>query len=148
MVDETAFRKVLRSANPQPCTFGKAILAACCKCPLVEKHYVAERETIACADEAARAACFSLHEQLRHNSAFAIKQIHDDGPITHAQEMKLQCGGLQGLQRVVDGRDAVDDVYALVGAALVKFGNLEMLPYVQIVQSVASYKIRKRHGTG
>lgn len=148
MVDETAYRKVLRSANPQPCTFGKAILAACCKCPLVEKHYVAERETIACADAAAQAACVSLHEQLRHNSAFAIKQIHDNDPITHAQEMKLQCGGLQGLQQAVDGRDAVDNVAALVCATLAKFGNLDELPYAQIVQSVASYKIRKRHGTG
>jgi hypothetical protein len=145
MVDETAFRQVLRSSSPQPCVFGKAILAGCCACSLVEKHYIAEREIIACADASARAACAGLHDKLRRSSAFALKQIHEATPLTHAQEMKLQCGGLSGLQQAVTGTDMVSDIVTLLASSQQKFGSLGHLPYAQIVQSVASFKLRKRH---
>lgn len=147
MVDETAFRQAQRFANLQPCTFAKAILARCCSCSRVEKHYVAERESIVCTDASARLSCLSLHRLLQHNSTFALKHIHDDVPFTHAQEMKLQCGGLMGLQYAVDGAEADVDVVSLIDSACRKFGALETLPYSQVVQSIASFRIRKRHNT-
>ena len=145
MVDETAFRQALRFANLRSCIFGKAILARCCSCGLVEKHYLAERESMVCANASARLNCQSLHQLLRHNSAFALKHIHVEDLLTHAQEMKLQCGGLTGLQYAIDGAESIDDVVSLVDAACLKFRTLEMLPYSQIVQSISSFKIRKRH---
>jgi hypothetical protein len=145
MVDETAFRQVLRSTDPLTCPFGKAILSGCCACPLVARHYIAERESVLCSDMSSRSDCVLLHEMLLHNSSFALKHIHDMEPLTHAQEMKVQCGGLHGLQHAVDGTDEVADVAALVRAACREFGSLEDLPYSLIVQSVASYKMRKRH---
>jgi hypothetical protein len=145
MVDETAFRKVLRSTDPMSCAFGKAILAACCECPMMAKHYVAERETPVCIDASMRAVCQELHDLLIHNSAFALRHIHEGEPLTHAQEMKAQCGGLHGLQLVMDGSTEVNDVAALVKTSLQEFGSLERLPYSHIVQSVASFKMRRRH---
>lgn len=147
-MDETAFRQVLGSMDTQSCPFDKAILAGCCACELAEKHYVAERETVVCTEDSACLSCLKLHGLLRHNSAFALRQIHDEAPITHAQEMKLQCGGLLGLQQALDGADTVADVAGLVAAAQQKFGSLENFPYAQIVQSVASFKLRKRHNAG
>ena len=147
MVDETAFRQVLSSANLQSCAFRKAILAGCCSCSLVEKHYVAERELIVCADKSARVNCLLLHQLLSHNSIFALKHVHINEPLTHAQEMKLQCGGLIGVQYVAGGTTSIADVVSLVDAACLKFGTLEMLPFDQIVQSITSFKIRKRHNT-
>jgi hypothetical protein len=152
MVDETAYRQALRFANLQSCTFGKAVLARCCSCSLVEKHSIAERESIVCAQASARVNCQLLHQLLRHNSIFALKHIHEDDLLTHAQEMKLQCGGLTGLQNAmnVNGaneKEPVTDVVSLVNAALRIFGALETLPYSQIVQSVASHKIRQRRKT-
>ena len=145
MVDETEFRQALFSANLQNCTFGKAVLSRCCGCSLVAKHYIAERESIVCSDASYRENCHSLHQLLRHNSAFALKHIHDDDPFTHAQEMKLQCGGLKGLQDAVEGTESVADVASLVESACRKFGTLESLPFSKIVQSIAAFKIRKRH---
>ncbi len=143
MVDEAAFRRTLDSVNPRPCPFGKAILAQCCKCACVEKHYLAEREAPACADKAMHLQCLALHELLLRNAAFALRHIHEQEPLTHAQQMKLQCGGLLGLRRAMDGEVDVPDVSALVSAAHQLFGSLEALPYAQIVQSVASYVPRR-----
>ncbi len=145
MVDETAFRKVLRSTDPEACAFGKAILSTCCACSLAARHHLAEREMIVCTDAAALVDCAALHRLLLHNSAFALKHLHDTDPLTHAQEMKVQCGGLLGLQRAVNEAEVVTDIAVLVDAAYYKFGSLEQLPYSQIVQSVAALKLRKRH---
>lgn len=146
MVDEAAFRQVVHSTNPQSCPFGKAILARCCACPLSGKRAIAERETVNCSRAAAREQCLALYKLLRGNSAFALKLVHADEPLTHAQKMKIQCGGLHGLQLALDDTDEVSDVAALVEAARGKFGSLEELPYSRIIQSVAAFQVRKPPG--
>jgi hypothetical protein len=146
MVDENAFRQVLHSTDPQACPFGKAILARCCACPLSRKRAIAEREAVICSRVAARAQCCELYELLRHNSVFALGQVHAGEPLTHASNMKVQCGGLRGLQQELDATQEVDDVAALVEAAWQKFGSLEQLPYSRIIQSVAAFRLRKPHG--
>ncbi len=143
MVDEAAFRHTLSSVNPRPCQFGKAILARCCTCAHAEKHQVAEREAAACADGVAHANCSLLYHLLLQKAVFALRHLHEQDPLTHAQNIKLQCGGLRGLQRAVDGGAEVSDVSALVDAARTRFGSLEALPYAQIMQSVASCAPRR-----
>lgn len=145
-MDESAFRQVLHSSDPQACPFGKAILARCCACTLSRKQAIAEREVVLCSQTTARQQCRELHELLRRNSLFALKLIHADEPLTHAHNMKVQCGGLHGLQQAVDGAEEVADVAALVAAARKKFGSLDELPYSRIIQSVAEFRLRKPHG--
>lgn len=146
MVDERAFRQMLHSADPHSCPFGKAILALCCACSLSRKRAIAERETVICTRATAREQCCELYALLRRNSSFALKQAHADEPLTHARNMKVQCGGLHGLQQAVDAAEEIGDVAALVDASREKFGSLEALPYSLIIQSVAAFQLRKRHG--
>ena len=143
-MDEIAFMHALGAVNPKPCAFGKVILSQHCACSNVNKRYAAEREMIACNVDAAREQCNQLLELLRNNSAFALKLTHVTPPLPHGPEMRVQCGGLQGLQRAVDNTDAVVNISALVSAAREKFGSLENLPYSTIVQSVVSCEIRKK----
>jgi hypothetical protein len=58
--------------------------------------------------------------------------------------VKVQCGGLIGLQQEMDGQD-LDNVIGLVKAAREKFGDFDELPYSRIMQSVATHQLRKRH---
>ena len=143
MVDESEFRQKLQSTDPQACPFGKAILALCCGCSLSRNRAIAEREVVICARAAAREQCCELYELLRRNSSFALKQAHADEPLTHAGNMKVQCGGLHGLQQVLDAAEGVVDVAELVAASRQKFGSLEELPYSRIIQSVAAFQVRK-----
>ena len=108
------------------------------------KRYVAEREMVSCDDEAARVRCSELLDSLRKNSAFALKLTHITPPLPHGPEMRVQCGGLQGLQLEVDGAEQVTDIADLVVAAQQKFGSLENFPYSTIVQSVVSCEVRKK----
>jgi len=143
-VDEIAFMHALGSINPKPCVFGKVILARLCACSRVTKRYAAEREMVECGDETFRPQCAELLALLRQNSAFALKLTHITPPLPHGPEMRVQCGGLQGVQLDVDGSDKVSDISALVYAAHEKFGSLEALPYSKIVQSVVSCEVRKK----
>jgi len=162
-MDESAFRRARDRANPQPCAFEKAMLAGACACSLAERQNIAEREAVACGSVPAREQCAALRDLLRQNAAFALKLTHVEGPLPHAKEMKVQCGGLQGLQRaaapaidprasaaqemplvVPQGLAPVADLHSLAQACAGKFGGLANLPYSAIVQSVVAYQIRRR----
>jgi hypothetical protein len=96
---------------------------------------------------------------LRQKSAFALKLTQVEAPLPHSQEMKVECGGLLGVQRAVapetvpaiKGLDAetqglapVADVHNLVRAAVAASSDLSDLPYSTIVQSIVAYRIRRR----
>lgn len=143
-MDEIAFMHALGAINPKPCAFGKVILSRHCACSKVYKRYAAEREMVACSVDTEREQCSALLDLLRQNSMFALKLTHITPPLPHGPEMRVQCGGLQGLQLEVDGTEDVVDVSALVAAARLKFGSLENIPYSKIVQSVVSCEVRKK----
>ena len=145
-MDESAFRSARDALTPLPCAFQNAMLAGACACPLAARRNIAEREAVACASPAAGAACAELRALLRQKSAFALKLTRTDGPLSHAAEMKVECGGLLGVQRaaVADGGVSTADVHGLVRACAARFGGLASLPYSDIVQSVAAYQIRRR----
>jgi len=162
-MDESVFRRTGGAVNPRPCAFEQAILMHCGACSLAERRHIAEREAVACTSAPAREQCDALRGLLRQSSVFALKLTQMDAPLPHAKEMKVQCGGLQGVWQAVGSAGAVDDpaaalasgaaglpqvadVHGLIQACAKKFGGLQNLPYSAIVQSVAAYQIRRRRG--
>jgi hypothetical protein len=142
-MDETAYRQILSATIPSICPFEKTILAHCAACSKAEKRNIAEREIVACNNAEALERCIALRDLLRQNFTFALGKLHIDGPLPHAQEMRVQCGGLRGLQFSLDANDQVHDVAALVAMAQQKFGGLADLPYAQIVRLANTlYKAR------
>jgi len=153
-MDETAYRNVRGGINRLPCVFEKALLARCAACPLAHRHAVAERETLACTDPETHARCRAFHFLLRENSSFALKLSDPAQRIPHAIEMKLQCGGLRGLQEalgeVVPDTDSgvlggMLEVSELLQRALERHDSLAALPYSRIIQGVAAWQGRKRN---
>lgn len=142
-MDETAYRQTLTTSIQRYCPFEKSVLTHCAACSRAEKHNIAEREIVACNNAEAHQRCIALRDLLRHNFTFALGILHIDGPLPHAQEMRMQCGGLKGLQFALDGSDQVRDVAALVEMAQQRYGELAELPYSLIVQRAnISYKGR------
>lgn len=133
-MDETAYRQALTTSIPRYCPFEKSVLTRCAACSRAEKHNIAEREIVACNDEEARQGCIALRDLLRHNFTFALGKLHIDGPLPHAKEMRMQCGGLKGLKYLLDGNEEVNDVAALLVTAQQRNGDLAELPFSLIVQ--------------
>jgi len=133
-MDETAYRQTLTSSIPRICPFEKTILTHCAACSNAEKHNIAEREVIACVNIDEHDRCIALLGLLRHNFTFALGKLHIDGPLPHAQEMRMQCGSLKSIRFLLDENDEVPDISELLRDALLRYGELAELPFSLIVQ--------------
>lgn len=144
-MDENAFRQKLTEAIQQPCSFERSLMTRCVACERAGRVQIAEREAVTCQNAGSLSRCTELHGYLRHSFAFALGQMHDDAVLSHAQEMRVQCGGLKGLQYVLDEDNEVDNVDALMESAVQKWGELGEIPYSEVVHAAAlCYK--GRHG--
>jgi hypothetical protein len=147
-MDEQEFKATCKTLNSLPCPFEKAILTRRCNCDRARRLHVAEREVMACISPAAQADCQVLLELLRKSASFTLKLTQVKGPLPHAKEIKVQIGGLLGLQRLVTVEDPprgeVGNIYALVKRAQAEFGNLIDLPFHEIVPSIATFQGRRR----
>ena len=146
MLDENAYRDTYDKVNPLQCVFERAILRRCCGCEHAILRNIAEREAAGCKDTGAQAQCAALKQQLRHAAAFTLKLTHPDEPLPHGKQLKLQCGGLHGIAQLVGegGSEVVSNIYGVLSAALEKYGDLEKLPYQEIIQSIRAYEPRHR----
>lgn len=147
-MEENEYRQTYSDVNDLPCVFQKSILTRTCHCSRSHRFCLAEREGVACVSPAAQERCKDFLNQIRDNARFALGMASVSGKLPHGKEMKIQCGGLRGLQHNVLGEDAdpnlVQDIYTLIEQALERDGDMNALPYAEIVQGVASFKMRKR----
>lgn len=145
-MDETAYRNAKGEINRLPCVFERALLARHAVCELATAHQIAERETFACSQSAAHRECRQLAELLRQKSAFALGITDTQRILPHAMVMKIQCGGLLGMKSVFDPDALAPNVRRLLRLACEQHGELEALPFSEIVKGVAAWKPRRRLG--
>lgn len=106
---------------------------------------IAERELVKCRDMASHSRCRELYTNLRRSFSFALGTVRVDTPLPHAQEMRVQCGGLKGLQHTLSGTSEVKNVDELLENSLRQWGEIEDIPYSNVVHIAASV-YKGRHG--
>jgi len=155
MVDEEHYRRTYKEIITVPCPFEKALLQRACACPMASKTNIAEREAINCQSHEAQENCVDFLQFLRRRANFALGITHTPGALPHAKAIKIQCGGLLGLQKALDPiaeESKVSDVRGLLRRALKRFENLGDLPFDEIIRAVSQYQGRqiraKRHKRG
>lgn len=141
-MDDAAYRAALRAANHTHCVFEKALIMRRVTCELASRHALAERESVACTSPVARTNCETFLGLLSERAAFSLKLSRSDASIPHAIAMKLQCGGLAGLQHALLAKEP--DVHQLVAAAQRRWGSLLDLPWPEIVRVVVAWQGRRR----
>lgn len=143
-MDESEYRRARGERIDQPCAFEQALQLCGCRCSLAVRRHLAEREAVGCLEAPAAQSCAGLRELLTRSSAFALKLPARPGLITHAQHLKVQCGGLRGLALALGKGTQVDDVCHAVREAQARYGTLEALPFSEIVRAVSSFALRHR----
>lgn len=145
-MDEQEFKEIYGVVNERRCIFEKAALTRMFACEKLIRMNIAEREAAGCSNPAAQVQCAQLLERLRQSAAFALKLTHVSGPLPHAKELKVQCGGLLGLQHTVEGESdarGVPNVYGLIEMAKQDYGELAAFPYQEMVKSVTRFQGRR-----
>lgn len=141
MVNESAYREVSAHAVSLPCVFAAALQARQAQCELAGRRSLAEREVLACIQPTAHLNCETLERLLLERSTFPL-HLHPHAPLTHATVMRLQCGGLKGLQQVLTAPQP--DVHRMVRQAQEDHGSLTALPWDEIVQTIVAWRPRRR----
>lgn len=147
-MDEGAFRRVRGEVNRLPCVFERVLLARYAVCELAAGHHIAERETFACLQPLARAACAEFNGLLREKSAFALGLADTRRLLPHAMTLRIQCGGLNGLRDLLAPQAIAPNVHRLVRNAAERFGGLDAVPFSEVVKGIAAWKPRRRFGGG
>ncbi|AKH21819.1 hypothetical protein [Sedimenticola thiotaurini] len=148
-MDQDAYRKTFEQINERACLFEKCLFAGHAGCSQSEKFNLAEREGIHCKQDKAQAQCGELLKLLRHHSRFVLKASQESGVLSHAQALRIQVGGLRGLEQVMEQQTQQDsrfipDIYSLINRAKKEYGALDNLPFNLIIQQVAAFKGRRR----
>ncbi len=105
---------------------------------------------IACTDIAAHARCGQLFQHMKAAALPAFGVEDDLLSMPHSVLVKIQYGGLLGLQRLLSGATAaperVENIDALVAGAQVRFGVVGAVPCAQFVADITAFKPRPRRG--
>lgn len=166
LMDEDQYRSTYKEMNPTRCYFEKLLLLRYGNCQQAKKLLLAEREAFACDSEQAQQQCLQLIERLRANSRFALQVTQINGQLPHAKEIKVQVGGLFGLQQLLSNQNLtqtdilhddnvkfgeqshnhapIENVFAIINQAIVEYKELDSIPYNEIVKSIISFKLPDR----
>ena len=88
-------------------------------------------------------------QSLRENARFVLQQKSIDGQLPHNAEIKIQNGGVKGIAKLIDDKNANEnDIYILFKSAAEKFSSIEEFSYSQIMQDISSYQGRRRNKRG
>jgi len=144
-MDEDSYRRVYNRINTAPCVFEKGILSLKSKCSFQHKFHLADRHCVGCTDAVMQLNCKAFLDYLRKQTRFVFK-IDIDGPLPHNKEIKVQNGGMQGIQKIFldDTDQGLPNIAELMLKSIECYGSIEAVPYNLIMPSVTSYKTRPK----
>ena len=147
-MEEQEYREIYSAINERRCPYEKAINSRRCNCSQSKRFNLANREGVACKSAPGNLLCNELLNIMRQKARFSLHVTHATSPLPHAKEIKVQVGGLLGLQKAMDAQAAdmptVDDFYRLTNAAMGHYVSLADLPYEEIMQSIVVFKGREK----
>jgi hypothetical protein len=103
---------------------------------------------IACTSDAAHARCRALFRNLKEAALPAFGVADDPLQMPHSVLVKIQYGGLLGVQRTLnpalEGAMAVADIDRLVTSAAEHFPSLQDIPYAELSNDITGYRLPRR----
>ncbi|MFO7604050.1 MAG: hypothetical protein R6X06_09580 [Gammaproteobacteria bacterium] len=155
-MDEDHYRQTYAQINDLRCVFEKSLQSRLSSCSQSHRFCLADREGIACQLALGNKRCTTLLGLIRHNANFALGRARIESALPHNQEIRVQNGGLLGIQRLLTNattasppaEPSISDIHELITQAIETFGSLESLPFDEIVKRIVSYEIKKRRRSG
>jgi hypothetical protein len=134
-----------RSEDSQLCPFSKPILGQWCRCDFARLEDRCSGKMICAHPGEHRATCLHLTELLKKNARFSLNLSNTDNQISHAQAMKIKCGGLLGMQRILEtDTQHPPSVVGIVAEVRERYGSLEDFPFGEIIRDIAGFSHRNK----
>jgi len=115
-------------------------------CPNATEITRRDGPDIACTALNAHRDCEEFYRELKSQALIALGYKDDPTQTPASIVQKIQYGGLLGLQgQVMDNSvDSVKNIEKLVSLAHQKYGNLSNFPYQYCIDSIRTYKLKRR----
>lgn len=146
-MEEDEYKSTYQEITKIRCVFEKALTNNHYKCQFSKHFWLADREGYACNSGEQASKCSYFLEKLRDSSRFVLKVHNVGSQLPHNADIRIQVGGLRGMCLALDRDEKehqVDDIQSVLEKAVDQYGDLDALPYREIVQSIASFKGRKK----
>lgn len=143
-MDETEFRDAYHHLNQSRCAYEKAIMSGRCVCRFSQKMNIAEREAVTCQNGLMQGWCNETLQRLTEKARFSLRAQMTQ-VLTHAQSMKVQVGGILGVQKwyaVKHGGESEQDISKLVFALHEHEDFNTRFPSDEVIQSIVHFKAR------
>ena len=130
------------------CAFNGTLVAQTFGC--VHAEPVARRggPDIACRSPTGHRRCAEVFDRLKAAALPAFGVEDDLLTMPHSVLMKIQHGGLLGLQRTLDGAPAnrVENVDGLVERVLGRYQTPDAIPGADVVADITGFQLKRRRG--
>ncbi len=130
------------------CAFSNTLVTGQFGCGMGEPVTRRGGPDVACTSDEAHQRCERLFQRMKQTALPAFGVEDDLLSMPHSVLVKIQFGGLLGLQRLSgDGTadpDTVKDIDRLVDQAVGKYGGLDAIPCPAFVEDMTSYKLKRR----
>ncbi|MBK1645348.1 hypothetical protein CKO25_11985 [Thiocapsa imhoffii] len=91
--------------------------------------------------------CSWVHGALKSHALSAFEVADDLNTMPHSVQVKIQSGGLLGLQRLL-GEDglagSIEDIHTLIERAAAHFGGVEQIPYSRLEADMVGFRLERR----
>lgn len=133
------------------CPFRRVLLPGDFGCRHARAVTRREGPDIACQAPQTQPLCEAVLAALKGVGLPALGYTDDLTELPHGVAMKVQMGGLLGLQKLagataVGDSAAVEDVGPLVEAAVGHYGGAGSIPCAQVVSDMSAFQLRRRRG--
>jgi hypothetical protein len=127
------------------CPFAGALMANQFDCQCATEITRRDGPSIGCTSKDMQKKCETLFATIKQSALEHMGYEDDLTQMPHSALMKIQMGGLLGLQRVLGAEaPSVEDVQALVNQAEQQYHRLEQVPAGELAGDIAAFKLRRR----
>ena len=130
------------------CAFSSTLVTNQFGCEKAEQVTRRGGPDIVCASDEAHQRCENLFQRMKQTALPAFGVEDDLLSMPHSVLVKVQFGGLLGLQRLqgdsTNESAVVKNIHGLVGQAIGKHGGLDAIPCQAFVEDMTSYKLKRR----
>jgi len=134
--------------HTRKCPFSAPLVTHSFGCSQAQEVVRRGGAEIDCQDPAAWSRCTALFERLKAVALPAFGVEDDLLSMPHSVLVKIQHGGLLGLQRQCSGTDEspeqIEDIHGLVEILEARFGDA--IPVANVVNDITAFKLRARRG--
>ncbi len=129
------------------CPFGNPLIKHDMACSQAQEIIRRGGAEIACQNEQSHALCCGLHTSIKASALKAMDLPDDLSLLPHNVLVKIQSGGLLGLQAVCMDpvtNTSINDVSVLVASAISKFNEIDNLPFDELNEAIMKFKSQRR----